>query len=51
MSSIHLGDKTFVPYITEAKILEAVRNVAAKIVRDMDGKNPLFLVVLNGSRA
>lgn len=49
MSAIRLGDKTFVPYLPEKKILEAVRNVAGMINRDLAGQKPLFLIVLNGS--
>ena len=39
----------FVPYLTEEKIAAAVKVVAAKINEDYKGKNPLFLVILNGS--
>ncbi|MCX6312880.1 MAG: hypoxanthine phosphoribosyltransferase [Bacteroidetes bacterium] len=49
MTSIQLGDKTFVPYLPEEKILEAVKHVATRVNDDMKGKNPLFLVVLNGA--
>jgi hypoxanthine phosphoribosyltransferase len=49
MHSIRLGDKTFIPYITEEKIRAAVKNVAGQINADLEGKHPLFLVVLNGS--
>jgi hypoxanthine phosphoribosyltransferase len=49
MNAIQLGDKTFVPYISEEKIHEAVKRVADELSADMKGKNPLFLVVLNGS--
>jgi hypoxanthine phosphoribosyltransferase len=49
MEFIQLGDKTFIPYITEEKIHGAVKRMAEQIVSDMKGKNPLFLVVLNGS--
>ncbi|HET6991892.1 MAG TPA: phosphoribosyltransferase family protein, partial [Bacteroidia bacterium] len=49
MSSIQLGDKTFVPYIPEEKILQAVNDVAVRINSDLKDKNPLFLVVLNGA--
>jgi hypoxanthine phosphoribosyltransferase len=49
MSAIRLGDKTFVPYLYEEKILRAVGKVAETINKDMEGKNPLFLVVLNGA--
>lgn len=49
MSAIQLGDKTFVPYLTEDKIHSAVRKVAGMINADLAGKKPLFIVVLNGS--
>lgn len=49
MSTIQLGDKSFIPYIPEEKILKAVNHVATQINEDMKGKNPLFLVVLNGA--
>ncbi len=48
-SEVKLGDKTFVPYLTEDKIAVAVKQVAQKINTDYAGKNPLFLVILNGS--
>ena len=49
MPAIQLGDKTFVPYLTEDKIHSAVRKVAGMINADLAGKKPLFIVVLNGS--
>lgn len=49
MSSLKLGDKTFIPYIKEEQILQAVNRVATQINTEMDGKNPLFLVILNGA--
>ncbi|WP_077195565.1 hypoxanthine phosphoribosyltransferase [Prevotella ihumii] len=49
MSRIKIKDKTFETSITEAEILEKVERVAAKLNKDMEGKNPLFLAVLNGS--
>lgn len=48
-SEVKLGDKVFVPYLTEEKIAAAVKVVATKINADYAGKNPLFLVVLNGA--
>lgn len=48
-SSIQLGDKRFVPYLTEDKIQAAVRQVAGRINADLEGRKPLFLIVLNGS--
>lgn len=49
MSLLKIKDKTFRPSIPEAVILERVKEVAGRINRDMDGKNPLLLAVLNGS--
>jgi hypoxanthine phosphoribosyltransferase len=40
---------TFVPYIVEERILAEVERVADEIRRDYEGKNPLFLCVLNGA--
>lgn len=48
-SEVTLGDKVFVPYLTEEKIAAAVKGVAARINADYAGKSPLFLVVLNGA--
>ncbi len=49
MEKIQVKDKTFAISIPEEKIQEEVRRVAAKINRDMEGKNPIFMPVLNGS--
>jgi hypoxanthine phosphoribosyltransferase len=49
MSIVKIKDKTFKTSIPEAEILEKVRIVADKINKDMEGKNPLLLAVLNGS--
>lgn len=46
---VTLGDKVFVPYLSGEKISHAVGLVAEKINADYKGKNPLFLVVLNGA--
>lgn len=48
MSKITLHSKEFVPYITEGEIKERVKALGAKINVDYDGKNPLFIGVLNG---
>lgn len=40
---------TFVPYLTRDEIQTQVKRVAAEIRRDLEGKNPLFLCVLNGA--
>ena len=51
MKSIKIKDKEFVPMISEAEIKERVKAVAQQISKDMEGKNPLLLAVLNGSFA
>lgn len=49
MSVVKIKDKTFKTSIPESQILESIKVVADRINRDMEGKNPLFLAVLNGS--
>lgn len=49
MSTIKIHDKEFRISYPEAEIMKNVKNVAERINKDMAGKNPLFLAVLNGS--
>lgn len=49
MGTVRIKDKTFKTFIPEAEIQQRVKAVADKINRDMQGKKPLFLAVLNGS--
>lgn len=49
MSTIHVHDKYFVPYLTEEEIVEKVKDLAEKINKDYEGKTPLFISILNGS--
>src|SRR6478735_9467476 len=49
MSTIKVHDKTFVPYLPEALILEKVKELAAELNKDYAGKKPLFIAILNGS--
>ncbi|WP_289105914.1 hypoxanthine phosphoribosyltransferase [uncultured Bacteroides sp.] len=49
MSTIRIKDKSFTTFITEDKILKEVSRVADEINRDLEGTEPLFLSVLNGS--
>ena len=49
METIHVKDKDFKVFIPEAEILKQVDRVAAELSRDFEGKDPLFLAVLNGS--
>ena len=49
MDTVKIKDKSFRVSIPESEILERVKAVADKINKDMAGRNPLLLAVLNGS--
>lgn len=49
MATIKVFDKEFVPYISEAEILEKVAALADQLNCDYDGKKPLFIAILNGA--
>ena len=49
MDIVRIKDKTFKISIPEAEIKARVKAVAQQISKDLDGQNPLFLGVLNGS--
>ena len=49
MSIVKIKDKTFRTFIPEDQIAQSVKAVAERINRDLAGKNPLFIAVLNGS--
>ncbi len=49
MEKVKVNDKTFGLSIPEAEIRKKVKAVAQQISRDMEGKNPLLLGVLNGA--
>jgi hypoxanthine phosphoribosyltransferase len=49
MNRITVHDKSFVPYLSEATILEKVKELAAQLDADYAGKKPLFIAILNGS--
>lgn len=49
MDTIQIKDKQFTVSIKEEAILREVTRVAEEISRDLTGKNPLLLGVLNGS--
>lgn len=49
MAKIKLLDKVFETSYPEEVILQHVKAVADRINKDLAGKNPLFLAVLNGS--
>lgn len=46
---IKLHDKYFVPFLSEEKILAAVKKVADAVAVDYKGKVPIFVGVLNGA--
>lgn len=48
-NTIKIHDLTFRPYLTREMIETKVKEMAKAIDRDFEGKNPLFLVILNGS--
>ena len=49
MKIVKVLDKEFGLYIPQEKIEASIQTVADQINRDLDGMNPLFLVVLNGA--
>ncbi|MCD6112162.1 MAG: hypoxanthine phosphoribosyltransferase [Bacteroidales bacterium] len=49
MKVIKVKDKNFSLYIDSKEIDESVSKVAKEINRDLKGKNPLFIVILNGA--
>ena len=49
MQRIHLRDKEFELFITDAEIQTAVERMAQQIAADMAGKRPLFVGILNGA--
>lgn len=48
MSKISIYGKEFVPYLSQGQINERIKVIGAQINTDYDGKNPLFVGVLNG---
>lgn len=49
MSTIQVHDKFFIPYLSEEKIIEKVKQLAEQINSDYKDKRPLFISILNGS--
>ena len=49
MDTIKINDRRFRISIPEAEIKNRIKTVAAQISKDLEGKNPLFLGVLNGA--
>ena len=46
---IQILDKTFVPYISAEKIQQTLQEMAAQMMKDLNGEVPVFIGVLNGS--
>lgn len=42
-------DKYFVPFISKEEISEKVAEIARSIIKDYEGKQPIFIAILNGS--
>lgn len=49
METIKVLDKEFRLYISQEEIETVIKDIACKINEDYRGKNPLFLVMLNGA--
>ena len=49
MSSIKINGRRFRVSIPEAEIKNRIKQLAKEMSKDLEGKNPLFLGVLNGS--
>ncbi|MDO4210860.1 MAG: hypoxanthine phosphoribosyltransferase [Bacteroidales bacterium] len=49
MNSVIVKDKTFRPFLAAEEIQKRVAEIGARISQDLEGKNPLFLAILNGS--
>lgn len=48
-NTVKVDGLTFVPYLSEEEIEKQVKRVAEELRRDLEGKNPVFLCVLNGA--
>ncbi|MEN9918299.1 MAG: hypoxanthine phosphoribosyltransferase [Bacteroidota bacterium] len=49
MNSVTIRDKEFDLFITEDEIIRSIKKIANEINKDLAGKDPLFVCVLNGS--
>ncbi len=49
MKSVKIRDKEFELFISEAEILKSIDRIAEQMNKDLEGKNPLFVCILNGS--
>jgi hypoxanthine phosphoribosyltransferase len=49
MSTIKIKDKQFIPFISENAIEGKIKELAAQLKTDYEGKRPLLIAILNGS--
>lgn len=49
MAQITVHDKTFEPFLPGELILEKIKELAAALKEDYQGKKPLFIAILNGA--
>jgi len=49
LQTIKIKDKAFEPFIKESEIQHIIKEVAKRINTDLAGRDPLFLVILNGA--
>lgn len=49
METVKILDRNFKMYLREAEIQQRIREVANQISHDLQGKDPLFVGILNGS--
>lgn len=49
MDTVKIHDKTFKISIPNEDLLVTIKRVAAEITKDMQGKQPLFICILNGA--
>ena len=49
MQSLHIHDKTFVPYLSAEDIQSSIKKLAVKLDDEYKNKTPLLISILNGS--
>ena len=49
MKTVKIKDKEFELFLTQEVIEKAIDDIAEKLNKDLAGKDPLFICVLNGS--
>ncbi len=49
MDTIRIKDKVFEPFISQEEITSVIAKMAEQIKADVEGKNPLFVCILNGA--